>query len=872
MLQLARMVIPAQFLKQPGRTFLIVLSIALGVATLVATQSLKRGITEGKKDPFARGDLLVLNGRAGVPLALADELAAANIPGLASVQALVIGRALIQVEGSPARPVFVLGWQQGGKMPGFVPDMASLREQVDAQGLVIEIAKNLNPLLLLSKNPVLTGENLGLLGKPFTMRAGAGKLECVAAGTIKLAEGASTNRLAPVIGQVVALAAGQAGSLIYPERPGTVTRLDLTADKGSDQARLMRDITKQLAGRAELHTVTEEESLVGDVTSGLELGFQVGGLGSLIVGLFLVYNVMSVGVEERRRSIGVLRCAGATRSQVAALFLQEAACLGLAGSLLGIPLGLAIAKLVVGPMGGALEDVLGRPTGEASIQLGWLSGSIAVASGLLTALFAAAVPAWRASLEDPASIVRQSGAANSRHWWRSRLVTLAIVISLGVIALGMVQFRHQLPNRLGAFGGLAVLLVACLLAAPILATIVGRACQSLTEWIPGVGFRLAADNLVRSGQRTGLVIAALGATGALVVQTAGFLYATKTSVFSWVQEKVGADLLVTCGSGFTSYVSTVSMPENMPARVAEQCGPDLRAWMAVRLGRVDLDGVITYMLGVNMDGVKSPDDVPLEVVHKAHKNMDAFKNGGVFVSENFLGRHKKNIGDMLTVPTANGDANLKILGSVTDYTWKDGTLLVHRDWHLLHFGDRGYDIIDVWLRPGADVIAVRQRMEETLGKSDALFVIDSPAMLQEITSQLSRVNQLAYAQQSILGLVALLGVVSALFISVLQRKRQLGLLRAVGATRSQILWTVTAEALLMGFAGSLLGLVAGVLLEWYALEIMLWDEAGFRFPLLIPWGECLMVLGGGTFLATLVGLWPAYMATLLDIPEAVAQE
>jgi ABC-type antimicrobial peptide transport system permease subunit len=138
------MVIPAQFLKQPGRTFLIVLSIALGVATLVATQSLKRGITEGKKDPFARGDLLVLNGRAGVPLALADELAAANIPGLASVQALVIGRALIQVEGSSARPVFVLGWQQGGKMPGFVPDLASLREQVDAQGLVIEIAKNLN--------------------------------------------------------------------------------------------------------------------------------------------------------------------------------------------------------------------------------------------------------------------------------------------------------------------------------------------------------------------------------------------------------------------------------------------------------------------------------------------------------------------------------------------------------------------------------------------------------------------------------------------------------------------------------------------------------------------------------------------------------
>jgi len=402
--------------------------------------------------------------------------------------------------------------------------------------------------------------------------------------------------------------------------------------------------------------------------------------------------------------------------------------------------------------------------------------------------------------------------------------------------------------------------------------LVGRASQSLTEFLPGVGLRLAADNLVRSGQRTGLVIAALGATGALVVQTAGFLYTTETSVFSWVRDKVGADLLVTCGSGFTSYVSSVTMAETMPARVAEQCGPDLRAWMAVRLGRVDLDGVITYMLGVNMDGVANTEDVPLEIVHKARQNMDAFRSGGVFVSENFLGRHKKKVGDTLRIPTAQGEATLKILGSVVDYTWKDGTLLVHRDWHLLHFGDRGYDIIDVWLKKGADVMAVRQRLENSLGKSDALFVIDSPTMLDEIRSQLTKVNQLAYAQQSILGLVALLGVVSALFISVLQRKRQLGLLRAVGATRSQILWTVTAEALLMGFAGSLLGLVAGVLLEWYALDIMLWDEAGFRFPLLIPWGECLIVLGAGTLLATIIGLWPAYMATLLEIPEAVAQE
>lgn len=872
MLPIARMLVPAQFLKQSGRTLLIVLSIALGVATLVATQSLKRGISQGKRDLFARGELLVQNGRAGVPLHLADEMAGAGLDGLAKVHALVIGRALVQTGNDANRPVFILGWAQGGQKGPGIPDFNELKEQVDQQGLSLVPATPINPLLLLSRVPVVAGSSLDLAAKPFTIRAGAGKIDCVGIATLSLKKDGGESRMAPIAGQVVAMGARQAGMLIYPERPGTVSRLDLEPKPGADLARLTREVSKWLGDRAEVRSIADEENLVGDVTSGLELGFQVGGLGSLIVGLFLVYNVMSVSVEERRRSIGILRCAGATRMQVATLFLQEAACLGIAGSLLGIPLGLGIAQLVVGPMGGALEEVLGRPSGDASIRLGWVNMIGAILCGLITAVLAAAVPAWRASLEDPASVARQSGGNGASRRAAMVAATLGIVSFLVLIAFCMVQFRHLLPNRMGAFGGLAVLLIACLLAAPLVASLVGRACQSLTDLIPGVGVRLAADNLVRSGQRTGLVIAALGATGALVVQTAGFLYTAETSVFSWVREKVGVDLLVTCGSGFTSYVSTVSMPENMPDRVAEKCGADLRALMAARLGRVDLDGVVVYLLGLNMERVGDPDSVPLEVVKKAHLNFEAFRDGGVFVSENFLGRHHRKVGDILKVPTAKGEAALKILGTVTDYTWKDGTLLVHRDWHLKHFGDKGYDIIDVWLKPGVDVMGVRKRLEDSLGKSDALFVIDRSTMLDEIRSQLSRVNQLAYAQQSILGLVALLGVVSSLFISVLQRKRQLGLLRAVGATRSQILWTVTAEALLMGFAGSLLGLAAGVLLEWYALEVLLWDESGFRFPLMVPWGECLLVLGGGTLLATVVGLWPAYMATLLDIPEAVAQE
>ena len=124
MFQLWRMLVPAQLSRQPLRTLLVVFSIALGVATMVATQALRKGLVESKRDPFARGEILVVNGRAGVPLVFATELAEAGITGLERVHALVIGRAVLPQAAN--RAVFVLGWASKGKgAPGLGSLLAS---------------------------------------------------------------------------------------------------------------------------------------------------------------------------------------------------------------------------------------------------------------------------------------------------------------------------------------------------------------------------------------------------------------------------------------------------------------------------------------------------------------------------------------------------------------------------------------------------------------------------------------------------------------------------------------------------------------------------------------------------------------------------
>jgi putative ABC transport system permease protein len=224
------------------------------------------------------------------------------------------------------------------------------------------------------------------------------------------------------------------------------------------------------------------------------------------------------------------------------------------------------------------------------------------------------------------------------------------------------------------------------------------------------------------------------------------------------------------------------------------------------------------------------------------------------------------------VPPAHGPLELEILGTMVDYTWNRGTLLVDRAWFAQEFGDDLVDIWDVYLRPGADPDAVRDQIQANWGRQEALYGATRAEMHHSIEEGIDRVYRLGYAQFFIVGLVTLLGVVSALFISVLQRRRELGLLRAVGASRGQVLGTVLAEAGLMGLFGAVIGFVVGVVLEWYTIRFLLFDEAGFVFPMLVPWQPAAVVLGLSVVLATLVGLWPAYHATRLRIAEAIAYE
>jgi putative ABC transport system permease protein len=447
-----------------------------------------------------------------------------------------------------------------------------------------------------------------------------------------------------------------------------------------------------------------------------------------------------------------------------------------------------------------------------------------------------------------------------------------LLLGLGSAAA---TFRASLPPLFGVFAGIILLLVGALALTPLLAGILGRLAQPLFRYVFGLEGRLAADNLIRTPVRTGIVIAALAATSGLLIQTAGFLKSTREAVNAWIEEKIAADLFVSCGSSVTSGGAALTMDPSLRDKIAEV--PEIDIVLPVRLQRLDyttpVDGSVKIIWLVALDLGALDQGTTTPALAQGFARLPRLREPGtIAISENFARLYGVKIGDRLTLPGKDGNLEVEVVGTVVDYTWNRGTVVMNLPWYREKFGDSQVDIFDIFLKPGSDLAAVKATLKERFEKSEAVFVVDRPEVYREVNAGLNKIYSLAYAQQIVIGLVSLLGVISALFISVLQQKRQLGLLRAVGATRTQVLRMVLAEALLMGTVGALIGFGIGLCLQWYVIYVMVIDESGFLFPMQIPWIEGGLVCLGCVAAATLAGLWPATWATGLRIPDAIAYE
>jgi putative ABC transport system permease protein len=854
---------------------LIILSIALGVATLVATQSLtqslKKGVEEGVNPLSGLADLLIDNGQTGVRAELATELRKARIAGVEGVTPFVLWR--MSLADLDNKIVWLMGveWPKSKdptKLPGDDNLLGvTIHQTYHPKAWTEQLALLLAPPALVSDNLARELDNKDPKSRRFRLRNAGRTPEVTRMGTVTFAE----SSLPLQDSAVVVMDLMSASAICFPERPGYVHQIGITIAKNANLEQVRADLKRWVGDRGDVKTIEGSKQLVSDVTAGLEIGFAIGGAVALVVGLFLVYNALSVSVAERRHDIGILRSVGATRWQIAGLFVSESLCMGLTGCALGLPLGWLLGWLAIKPMANTVSDLL-VPIDRAQVLLSPSTMALAVISGTLVAVLAALVPALQAAGEEPADAVRR---VPQRRAVLLAILQIAATVLLLLGGFALARFRHELPARAGMFAGIVCLVLGGLISTPLLASQVGRVIQPFFRYFLGLEGRLAADNLVRAPGRTGLVIAALAATGGLLVVTAGFLKSTRVAIYDWIEEKVAADLFVSSGTPVTSGGAALTMQDGFRQQLQALEGVDVI--VSARGMRVDYkspkDGLTRIVWLLAFDTVAFEKAAATRPLNANHANLQGLRQKGkVVLSENFAALYDIKKGDVITIPGRDKELKLEVVGLATDYTWNRGTIFMDLGRFREEFADQQIDIFNLFLTTGTRPEKVQAEILDRYQSEYALFVITRPEVHNDVRNTLNRVYSLAYAQQTVVGMVALLGVVSALFISVLQRQRELGLLRAVGASRSQILRSVLAEAVLMGAIGALIGFGIGLLLEWYVLDILLLDESGFEFRLRVPWIEAGFVTLASIALATLAGLWPAYHATRLRIPEAIAYE
>ena len=605
-------------------------------------------------------------------------------------------------------------------------------------------------------------------------------------------------RPVPPLGGV---AGGLGEALAEIRTPEKVNRIDLFLEAGADREAAEQAAAEVVGNRAAVRTPDAQRRSTQEIVSGLQIAFLVCAAGAMIVGLFLVYNAMAVTVAERRPDIGMLRSVGATRGQIIILFSALAVILGLVGAMIGVPLGIGLAELTLTQFQSELESMFLNPDVNPS-RISWTNAALAVLAGVSTAVFAALVPAIQAASDDPAHVVRarfrhRKGGVEAHspldvprahRRWRGddrRPPRPAVPRR----RCGRDDDRTHWPVALRANPRLGPRLVCPAAGA---------------GGVPGLGPTGVRQPVARTGADRGCHRRARRGRGPHVPDGRRGR-SNEEPVIAWIRQVVQADHFVFSGN-MTSANSSNSPMSEVVARDIRAL-PSVDRVMTIRYARPEYNGTIVYLIAVDAveyakaTRARQPSGLP-----DLEKFLELPGTNNVLVSENFTRRHNVRVGDAIDLPGPNGPVNLRMIGTVRDYSWSRGSVFMDRKRYAELFGDNLIDMCHVFLKPGLAGSEASAAALDRYAAKKGLFVTDRDSLRKFLSELIGRVYLLAYLQQIVIGVVAALGVVTALLISVLQRKRELGLLLAVGATPGQVLRSVLAEAMLMGMFGTVLGI------------------------------------------------------------------
>jgi putative ABC transport system permease protein len=574
---------------------------------------------------------------------------------------------------------------------------------------------------------------------------------------------------------------------------------------------------------------------------------------SLFVGAFIIYNTFSIIVAQRTREVALLRAIGAGRGQVLGSICLEALAVGIVASLLGLLAGIGLA---IGLRSLLDAAGIGVPATSPVISSTTIISSFAIGVGVT--LLASIFPAWRASTTPPVAAMRRV-AIDTSNRSVARLVIGAVVTLSGLLCLYLGLFTSAGSHLTFVGFGALLVFVGVALLGPTFAAPVSR-CIGAPLTRLGVTGHLARENAMRNPNRTSTTAAALMIGVGLVVFFAVAGQSVKASAGTAIDKTIVSDFVISSDSqglgGFdpklTSAVGAV---------------PGVETATGIRIGLAEVNRSGTFVAGI--DPSSFTDIVQLDA---KEGSFDQLGLGGVAIPDTLANDKHYRIGS--TIPAGfqlTGRQRLRV--DVIYTTAIPGQLryIISNQTFDANFpvNQQVDNQIYVKMAPGADAAAVRTSIEQLAKAYPTAKVQDLEQYKQ---AQLGQIDQLLTIVTLLLGLslfIAAIGIVNTLLLSVYERTREIGLLRAVGETRAQLRRSVAQESVIITLLGTFLGLAIGLVFAW-ALVKALADQHLNQFS--VPFGQLVVYVIVAIVIGVIAALYPAFRASRLNVLEAIATD
>jgi putative ABC transport system permease protein len=846
---LLRLISWPYFRKHVLRSVLTTLGIVLGVAVFVgmhtANQSVLFGFSQTIDRIAGKTDLQITAGENGFPEDVLEKVQSASSVGVA-VPAI---EAVVDVEGQGN--LLVLGIDMTGDRTLREYDMEGGEDAVLDDPLVFLAQPD---SLMVSKafadrNRIVTGGRLSLGTadgeKAFTVR-----------GVMK------SSRLADAFGGNLAVMDIYAAQRMFG-RGRTFDRIDLAIKPGSSLEDCKRELTAQLGQAFDIQPPASRGSQAESMLAGYTMMVNMSSFFALFIGMFIVYNSFATAVTQRRSEIGILRALGATRGQIRWLFLGESAVMGLVGSIIGSAFGIAIAGVIAGAISTLLGDVYGVARQVTEIATRPLVLGSALGVGVLTSLVAGVIPARSAARVDPVHALKK-GSYEALSAGESRVRTI-LAVALGILSVASLAVARSRPIF---YGGYASAVVAALLVGPVAALWLAKALRPALRWLRPVEGALAADSLIQAPRRTSASVAALMLSVALILAFAGMARAAYGSIVDWLDTSLNADLFVMPSQRLD--LRTTRFPATMAQEIAAL--PGVGRVQMFRNGRITFRGRPAMLVAIQMNSVAETNRHAPIAGNAAEMYRKAAAGEGLIVSDSLAQLQQLALGQILEIPAPHGMIRLPIVGIILDYTDQQGQILMDRSVFIKYWQDDTVSDFRVFVAAGSTIAQVGQRIAERYAGRRTIFVLTNEEARKYILKLTDQWFSLMNVQIAIAVLVAILGIVNTLTVSITDRRRELGVLRAVGALRAQIRRTIWIEALAVAVLGLTLGFAFGAINLYYMLQVVQRDVAGLRLAYDFPTATTVALVPTMFAAAFVAAIGPAESAVRGSLVEALEYE